>query len=331
MGFHEVRFPTVISRAATSGPSTLTHIIQLDSGHEIRTARYNTPRWRGDARQGIKRLEQLQEVTTFYRARNGPANGFRYKDFRDFATNLAGETWTPVGKATPVSELDVVLGTGDGSKTQFQLRKVYSSGGVDSVRNLTKIVSGTVKVALNGTLQTEGTHYSVNYNTGIITFNTAPGVGVEVTAGCEFDVPVRFGDEIDFEGLLASVEGFDMGSIPSVPLVEVLEELEVQDDFFFGGASVISTAVDVSVTLLSGRTITVNPTASGVKILLPATKDNLEGGGPYWFFRNVHGSNSFELRDGTAGGALIATIAAGAAKTVVLGLNTSSVKTWYAL
>lgn len=329
MGFHEVRFPDVVSRRSTSGPSTLTSIIEVDSGGEERIARYNTARWRGDAQQGVKSLTHFQTVLVFYRARNGPANGFRYKDWLDYATTPTGSTWKP-GDAS-VTSTDVQLGVGDDSETQFQLKKEYTSGPTTVVRNLTKIVSGTVKVSLDDVEKTEGVDYSVNYNTGVITFNTAPSAGEVVKAGCEFDVPVRFGEEIDFEGVQVTVEGFDSGDVPSIPLVEIFDGLEVEDVFPMRGARDVDTAVNVSVTMLDGAVIRVNPTAAGVKILLPGTKDNLSGGGPYWFFENRHGSNSFELRDGTAGGTLIATLAAGGAKIVVLGLDSAGVKTWYAL
>ncbi len=41
--------------------------------------------------------------------------------------------------------------------------------------------------------------------------------GVEVRAGFEFDVPVRF----DTDRIEASMAGFAAGEIPSVPVVEV--------------------------------------------------------------------------------------------------------------
>ena len=46
---------------------------------------------------------------------------------------------------------------------------------------------------------------------------SAPIEGAFVTAGFEFDVPVRF----DTDRITASLAGFAAGEIPSIPVVEV--------------------------------------------------------------------------------------------------------------
>jgi uncharacterized protein (TIGR02217 family) len=50
-----------------------------------------------------------------------------------------------------------------------------------------------------------------------VTFVVAPAAGAVVTAGFEFDVPVRF----DTDRISASLAGFAAGEIPSIPVVEV--------------------------------------------------------------------------------------------------------------
>jgi len=54
---------------------------------------------------------------------------------------------------------------------------------------------------------------------GIVSFEpgTIPGPGAGVTAGFEFDVPVRF----DTDRLEISLDGFRHGSIPSIPVMEI--------------------------------------------------------------------------------------------------------------
>lgn len=328
MGFHEVQFPTQISRGASSGPSTFTNIIAVDSGGEERVSRWNTPRWRGDARQGIKKLEDVQMVLAFYRARNGPANGFRYKDWLDYATTPTGSTWAPNDAA--VAYDDVILGVGDGSETQFQLIKQYTSGPITVTRNIKKPVAGTVKSGLDSTEKTETADWTVDTTTGLITYNSAPAIGEVVKGGCQFDVPARFTEAVDLAGLQAAIRGFDNAEIGAVPLIELVDGLEVHDIFFFGGAADISGSADFTVTLETGRMISVNPTGAGVQMILPNVFDNLPAGGEYWFVKNRHGSNSFELREGTAAGPLISTLAAGDAKIVVLGHDSSGNKEWYA-
>jgi uncharacterized protein (TIGR02217 family) len=83
------------------------------------------------------------------------------------------------------------------------------------VRTIAKPIAGSVTVALNGTSQASG--WSVDTTTGVITFTTAPGLGVAITAGFEFDVPVRF----DTDALDVTLDLERLGSISSIPLLEI--------------------------------------------------------------------------------------------------------------
>jgi uncharacterized protein (TIGR02217 family) len=76
-------------------------------------------------------------------------------------------------------------------------------------------VAGSVRVALGGVEQASG--WSVDTNTGVVTFAAPPGAGVAVTAGFEFDVPVRF----DSDTLDVTLDIERTGSITSIPLVEL--------------------------------------------------------------------------------------------------------------
>ena len=61
--------------------------------------------------------------------------------------------------------------------------------------------------------------FTCDYATGAIAFDAGhiPADGAVITAGFEFDVPVRF----DTDRLEISVDGFRHGSIPSIPIVEI--------------------------------------------------------------------------------------------------------------
>ena len=74
-----------------------------------------------------------------------------------------------------------------------------------------------MQVAISGELQVLGADYEVDFETGLITFASPPADGAVVTAGFEFDVPVRF----DTDRIESSIGGFSAGEIPSVPVVEV--------------------------------------------------------------------------------------------------------------
>ncbi|HDR28691.1 DUF2460 domain-containing protein, partial [Rhodovulum sp.] len=181
MAFHEVRFPDNISRGARGGPERRTQIVELASGDEERNASWANSRRRYDVAYGIRRADDLAAVVAFFEARNGRLHGFRFKDWADYKSGLPSQAPGPQ---------DQVIGEGDGSRTAFQLVKRYVSGAQEWTRTITKPVAGTVRVALSGTEQTGG--WSVDTTTGVLNFDTAPASGVAITAGFEFDVPVRF-------------------------------------------------------------------------------------------------------------------------------------------
>ena len=206
MAFHEVRFPDNISRGARGGPERRTQIVELASGAEERNASWANSRRRYDVAYGIRRADDLAAVVAFFEARNGRLHGFRFKDWADFKSCLPSQTPSPTNQP---------IGTGNGSTTQFPLTKRYTSGAQSWTRAITKPVAGSVTIALNGTPQASG--WSVSTATGLITFTTAPAAGMAITAGFEFDVPVRF----DTDVLDVTLDLERLGSINSIPLVEL--------------------------------------------------------------------------------------------------------------
>ena len=105
----------------------------------------------------------------------------------------------------------------NGNTQVFQLAKTYFSGEQSYLRPILKPVKGTVKVALAGDPKVDTIEYEVNSLTGEVTFVTAPDIDVRVTAGFEFDVPVRF----DTDRITTSAATFNAGDVPSVPVIEV--------------------------------------------------------------------------------------------------------------
>lgn len=206
MAFHETRFPDNISRGARGGPERRTQIVELASGDEERNASWADSRRRYDVAYGIRKADDLAAVIAFFEARGGRLYGFRFKDWSDYKSALP---------SVAISNTDQSLGTGTGAATQFQLVKRYTSGAQTWTRTITKPVAGTVLVALNGVAQPSG--WTVDTTTGIITFTVAPGIGIAVTAGFEFDVPVRF----DSEAMDVTLDFERLGSITSIPLIEV--------------------------------------------------------------------------------------------------------------
>jgi uncharacterized protein (TIGR02217 family) len=206
MSFHEVRFPDAISRGARGGPERRTQVVELVSAHEERNASWANSRRRYDVAYGVRRGDDLAAVVAFFEARNGRLHGFRFKDWADHKSCL------PSGHPSP---LDQPLGTGNGERTVFQLVKRYTSGAQSWTRTITKPVAGTVRIARGGTEQVDG--WSVDATTGLVTFDSSPAEGVTVTAGFEFDVPVRF----DTDTLDVTLDIERLGSIASIPLLEI--------------------------------------------------------------------------------------------------------------
>ena len=208
MNFHEVRFPTALSFGSAGGPERRTEIVSLSNGFEERNSPWAQSRRRYDAGLGMRSLDDLSEVFSFFEARRGQLFGFRWKDWTDFKSCVPSENYGP---------LDQKFGEGDGGRKEFPLIKNYRSGDFNYQRVISKPVEGRVAVALAGDVQVEGTHYDMDFTTGIVRFYEAPPLDAILTAGFEFDVPVRF----DAGRIEASSGAFAAGEIPAIPVVEV--------------------------------------------------------------------------------------------------------------
>lgn len=204
MAFHETRFPASLSRGSIGGPERRTEIVELANGFEERNTPWAQSRRRYDAGMGLRSLDDVAEMVTFFEEREGQLHGFRWKDWSDF------KSCKPSAEVDPRDQL---IGEGDEHRTVFQLVKRY--GGYERV--ITKPVSGTVRIAIDGVHRQEGVDWEVDLASGLITFAHAPEPQSRVTAGFEFDVPVRF----DTPQILTSVTNFQAGEVPDVPVIEV--------------------------------------------------------------------------------------------------------------
>ncbi len=208
MNFHEERFPPNLSFGSVGGPERRTEIVTLANGFEERNTPWAHSRRRYDAGVGMRSLDDVETLIAFFEARRGQLYGFRWKDWSDYKSCLPNDT---------PAYTDQVIGIGDGVETNWQLTKTYASGAHEYTRPITKPVEGTVRVGIGGDEQQEAVHFEVDLTTGIVTFATPPDIGAEITAGFEFDVPVRF----DTDRIQTSVASFKAGDVPSVPVVEV--------------------------------------------------------------------------------------------------------------
>lgn len=205
MSFHEIRFPTAIAFHSTGGPERRTEIVSLGSGFEERNGVWANSRRRYDAGTGIKTLDDIHAVIAFFEARAGRLHGFRFKDFTDFKSCAPNTSVTPG---------DQTIGSGDGVTASFQLVKTYASGPASWTRAIKKPVAGSVRLAVAGV---EAAAFTLDAATGLVSFATAPPVGAALTAGFEFDVPVRF----DTDTLAINLANIRAGEIASIPMLEI--------------------------------------------------------------------------------------------------------------
>ena len=207
MSFHEVRLPARLAFGSTGGVERRTEIVTLGSGFERRSTPWAQGRRRYLIGANLRSLDDMAALTGFFEARRGRLYGFRFQDFADRKSCAPGAA---------VGPLDQALGEGDGARTAFQLVKRYGEGEDALGRLIAKPVRETVRLAIDG-VELAAAAFAVDAATGAVTLDAAPGAGAVVTAGFEFDTPVRF----DADRIEVTLESFDAGRMAAVPLIEV--------------------------------------------------------------------------------------------------------------
>lgn len=273
MGFHEVNFPTSIGYGSAFGPGFDVLILQAGSGLENRILRTSDGLSRYDVGYGVRKPTDLQTILAFFRQRQGEFNGFRFKDLLDFSSNLS-TTWN---NGVAPTNLDQLIGTGNGTLRTFQLRKDYGDVNFPVPRTIEKPVAGTVVIAVDGVSDTT---WTLDSTTGIVTFTTAPPSLDDVTAGFELDVPVRF--DIGIDGMRLAIETFGSGGTPSIPLTEIRNPNAQADEYPYGGSENWgAVSNDVQLSLLQGRTHRIAPTVP-INAYLPDAFDIPDGAMHFW-------------------------------------------------
>lgn len=186
MAFHDVIFPEQVSQGASGGPVFSTTVVTSSSGFEQRNVNWQYPLHRYDVSHVLHSSARRKELKQFFMLRQGRAHTFRFLDHQDY---YIGMDWT--GAHPNVLEHDAAhdFATGDGSETAFQLGILYGDAAAELFRKITKPISA-IKVYLDQVEQVAG--YSVDYDTGVLTFDVAPGVGVDVGWSGMFHVHARF-------------------------------------------------------------------------------------------------------------------------------------------
>jgi uncharacterized protein (TIGR02217 family) len=168
----------------TKAPQWSTKVQKADGGKELRASFYSSPIWRWVLQYEVLRqataFSELQTLVGFFNARQGMFDSFLYSDPDDNAVTAES------------------FGTGDGATTAFQLKRAYG-GYAENVFDL----NGTPAIYKNAVLQ--GSGYSINAS-GLVTFTTAPAVGVALTWTGGYYWRVRFDqDSAEFNKFMSQL------------------------------------------------------------------------------------------------------------------------------
>jgi uncharacterized protein (TIGR02217 family) len=207
MAFDDVRFPVAIARGQSGGPQRRTDVVVTASGREERNARWAHSRRKYNVGYGIRTIADLNTVIAFFEERRGRLHGFRFKDHVDFKSCAANAA---------ITSTDQVIGSGTGLLADFQLVKRYGAGPRAYDRTIFAPVAGSILIAVNSVPTTD---FTVNLLTGMVSFQPGftPPAGATITAGFEFDVPVRF----DADEITINLAHFEAGEIPEIALLEI--------------------------------------------------------------------------------------------------------------
>lgn len=259
MSFHDVLLPSGFQYASLAGAGFATIERETATGHRFAVGRQAQPRHRLRLVKALQTKAEAKALKSFAIGRRGSLHSFKVQDFSDYTTAADGES-------APTT-VDQIIGTGDGTTTgPYQLVKLYDVGGPAPYNRVISLpVSGSVVAALNGSTTTA---FTVN-GQGQLTFTSAPGNGVVITAGCQFYVPVCFAQDFDRWAQLQA-DAFDRWSLPNLDCIEVLNTVEnPQRREPDGSRNWGSTSTHVRLSFNDGCFQHINPTAA-INVYLPA-------------------------------------------------------------
>jgi len=204
MAYRDALFPTGLAYGFRGGPMFNTTVLELASGFEKRNINWSQARAQYDVSHLVKKPDTFAALLDWFFVMEGRGHSFKFWDNKD-------DTITAQS-----------LGDGDGAKTVYQIYKEYRVQGVSQVftyhRWITKIQPALITgVTVGGAARTENavgsTGFTVDRNTGKITFNSAPALDAEIILGSvKFYVHVRLNiDYMDTE--YTNWEAISWGSI----------------------------------------------------------------------------------------------------------------------
>ena len=194
-----------------ASPRWSTDIVVVDSGREQANQRWSHPLHRYTLPEAVRTMDIFNAIRAHWLVMRGPAFIWPFRDPLDFASvDLERPTLAPT-----VTAFDQTIGTGDGLTTEFQITKTYTVGAESYTREIYLPITSSVLVSVNGIAT--GSGWSVDRDTGIIAFTSAPSNGHVIKCGYLFDVAVRFESDDSFDGI---VQTFGVGGFADITLLE---------------------------------------------------------------------------------------------------------------
>ncbi len=201
-------FPSLpgLAWSVTKTPTFQTRIQRAVSGRELRALDYPYPLWQFTLAFDLLRdnpvagYDELRTLMGFFMRCQGAFGTFLFRDPSD--DQVAGQQ----------------IGIGDASATVFQLQRTIGAtlpgGGFLEPIVAPNVVSA---VYLDGITQSPGA-YSIDPNTGSVTFGTAPASGLIITADYSYYFRCRFiDDSYAFENFM-----FQLWQLKKLTFISVL-------------------------------------------------------------------------------------------------------------
>jgi uncharacterized protein (TIGR02217 family) len=186
-------FPALpgLAWSVSKSPVFQTRVQRAASGRELRALDYPYPLWKFALSFALLRdnaaagFDELRTLLGFYLSCQGAYAAFLFEDPSDF--EVSGQQ----------------IGTGDAGTATFQLQRTMGAalpgGGFPEPIVAPNAVSA---IYLNGIVQNPA-GYSVDGDTGLVTFATPPGAGAVVSADFTYYFRCRFiDDSYDFENFM---------------------------------------------------------------------------------------------------------------------------------
>lgn len=195
--FTEVRFDPGIVPRGKGNLIYKTTIIRTNRDFEKRNVNQEEYLFEGDIGEILLNANQVAYLITFFNARKGKAEGFRYKYWGDYTATHQPLQLNPKiicshiePPPQPTETLNtytqgVITQFVENGSTTYKLQKKYVDAGDVTYKTITKPVEGTVNVYVDSNLQSG---IAIDYTTGYVSGVSSSNA----TWSGEFDLPVWF-------------------------------------------------------------------------------------------------------------------------------------------